>query len=198
MPSNLLGPLITSKTRLKLLLRFFVNQDVSGYLQGLSKELDENSNSVRVELNRLEEAGMLISELEGRKKLYRVNKSHPLTSDLTSMLRKVTGIDSLVERVVERIGEQLEQVWILGSLAQGLDSKTIEVLLIGKDLDSMYITNLIQKAEEHIGKGIKCTRLAHSTTQNKWRQDYWFGKNTPKNDSPVASKSYSEIKGYNR
>ena len=69
MPSNLLGPLITSKTRLKLLLRFFVNQDVSGYLQGLSKELDENSNSVRVELNRLEEAGMLISELEGRKKL---------------------------------------------------------------------------------------------------------------------------------
>ena len=43
------------------------------------------------------------------------------------MLRKVTGIDSLVERVVERIGEQLEQVWILGSLAQGLDSKTIEV-----------------------------------------------------------------------
>ena len=157
MPSNLLGPLITSKTRLKLLLRFFVNQDVSGYLQGLSKELDENSNSVRVELNRLEEAGMLISELEGRKKLYRVNKSHPLTSDLTSMLRKVTGIDSLVERVVERIGEQLEQVWILGSLAQGLDSKTIEVLLIGKDLDSMYIANLIQKAEDHIGKSIKYT-----------------------------------------
>ena len=157
MPSNLLGPLITSKTRLKLLLRFFVNQDVSGYLQGLSKELDENSNSVRVELNRLEEAGMLISELEGRKKLYRVNKSHPLTSDLTSMLRKVTGIDSLVERVVERIGEQLEQVWILGSLAQGLDSKTIEVFLIGKDLDSMYIANLIQKAEDHIGKSIICT-----------------------------------------
>ena len=73
------------------------------------------------------------------------------------MLRKVTGIDSLVERVVERIGKQLEQVWILGSLAQGLDSKTIEVLLIGKDLDSMYIANLIQKTEDHIGKGIKCT-----------------------------------------
>ena len=27
-------------------------------------------------------------------------------------LRKVTGIDSLVERVVDRIGENLEQVWI--------------------------------------------------------------------------------------
>ena len=40
----MLGPLITSKTRLKLLLRFFVNQDLSGYLQGLSRELNENSN----------------------------------------------------------------------------------------------------------------------------------------------------------
>lgn len=37
MLSNHLGPLITSKTRLKLLLRFFLNQNLSGYLQGLSR-----------------------------------------------------------------------------------------------------------------------------------------------------------------
>ena len=154
MPSNLLGPLITSKTRLKLLLRFFINQDVSGYLQGLSKELEENSNSVRVELNRLEQAGMLTSEAEGRKKLYRVNKSHPLTSDLTSMLRKVTGIDGLVERVVERIGQQLEQVWICGKLARGLNSDTLEVVLIGANLDQDYIANLMTKAAQAIEKEI--------------------------------------------
>jgi DNA-binding transcriptional ArsR family regulator len=154
MPSSLLGPLITSKTRLKLLLRFFVNQDLSGYLQGLSKELDENSNSVRVELNRLEEAGMLESELEGRRKLYRVNKKHPLTSDLTNMLRKVTGIEQLVERVVDRIGEDLEQVWIQGSLAQGIDSKELEVLLIGKELDEVYIKELMTKVSKHIDKTI--------------------------------------------
>ena len=154
MPSNLLGPLITSKTRLKLLLRFFVNQDLSGYLQGLSKELDENSNSVRVELNRLEEAGMLKAELEGRRKLYKVNKKHPLTSDLTNMLRKVTGIDSLVEMLVDRIGENLEQVWILGSLAQGINSDELEVLLIGQNLDEDYIQELMFKIESVINKKI--------------------------------------------
>ena len=156
MPSNLLGPLITSKTRLKLLLRFFVNQDLSGYLQGLSKELDENSNSVRVELNRLEKAGMLRSELEGRRKLYRVNKKHPLTSDLTTMLRKVTGIDTILERVISRVQDQLQEVWICGRLAQGLDSETIEVLLIGEELDQDYISSLVQKTEEIIGKKILC------------------------------------------
>jgi len=156
MPANLLGPLITSKTRLKLLLRFFVNQDLSGYLQGLSKELDENSNSVRVELNRLEEAGMLRSELEGRRKLYRVNKKHPLTSDLTTMLRKVTGIDTILERVISKVQDQLQEVWICGRLAQGLDSETIEVLLIGEGLDQDYISSLVQKAEEIIDKKILC------------------------------------------
>lgn len=155
MSSNLLGPLVTSKTRLKLLLRFFVNQDLSGYLQGLSKELDENSNSVRVELNRLKEAGMLETEVEGRHKLYRVNKNHPLTSDLTNMLRKVTGIDSLVERVVDRIGVNLEQVWICGKLAKGIDSDSIEVLLIGQNLDEAYIKELMSKVEKHIDKNIK-------------------------------------------
>ena len=68
MTQNLLGPLITSKTRLKLLMRFFINQDIGGYLQGLAKELEENSNSIRVELNRLEEAGMLKSSVKGRRK----------------------------------------------------------------------------------------------------------------------------------
>jgi len=154
MSTNLLGPLITSKTRLKLLLRFFVNQDLSGYLQGLSKELEENSNSVRVELNRLEQAGMLQSEMDGRRKLYRVNKKHPLTSDLTTMLRKVTGIDAIIERVVERVKENLDQVWVCGKLAKGLESDVIEVVLTGVDVDEDYITELLGKVAGVIKKRI--------------------------------------------
>ena len=71
------------------------------------------------------------------------------------MLRKVTGIDSLVERVVNRIGENLEQVWILGSIAQGINSDELEVLLIGQNLDEDYIKELMFKVENHIDKTIK-------------------------------------------
>ena len=165
---DLLGPLITSKTRLKLLLRFFLNQNLSGYLQGLSKELDENSNSIRVELNRLEEAGMLHSEHEGRRKLYRVNKTHPLTSDLTSMIRKVTGIEVLVDRVVNRIGDDLKQVWISGRLAMGLESNELEVLLVGEGFDSLYIAELMGKVEEKLEKKVNySTTPALSTWQKE-------------------------------
>ena len=150
---NLLGPLITSKTRLKLLSRFFLNQNLSGYLQGLSKELEENTNSIRVELNRLEEAGMLNSTLEGRRKLYRVNALHPLASDITSIVRKVSGIDALVERVTANL-PSLAQVWICGDLAKGLPSEYIEAVLVGADLDRSYIRRLTNKAQSLTGKTI--------------------------------------------
>ena len=154
MPSNLLGPLITSKTRLKLLLRFFLNQNLSGYLQGLSKELDENTNSVRVELNRLEEAGLLSAEEQGRRKVYSLNTAHPLATDLSNMLRKVTGIDQLVDRVVSRIGDKLEQVWITGALAMGINSEELEVTLVGEALDTDYLGELMGKVESLIQKTI--------------------------------------------
>ena len=155
---DLLGPLITSKTRLKLLLRFFLNQNLSGYLQGLSKELDENTNSVRVELNRLEAAGLLSSELQGRRKLYHVNTAHPLTSDITSIVRKVSGIDALVERVVENL-PGLKQVWVCGDLALGIQSERIEAVLIGTDLNPEYIGGLRGKVEKLTGKKVNAENL---------------------------------------
>jgi hypothetical protein len=154
MPSNLLGPLITSKTRLKLLLRFFLNQNLSGYLQGLSKELDENTNSVRLELNRLEQAGLLSAEEQGRRKVYSVNIAHPLTSDLSNMLRKVTGIDQLVDRVVSRIGDTSQQVWITGALAMGINSEELEVTIVGEALDKDYLGEFMGKVEPLIEKNI--------------------------------------------
>ena len=155
---DLLGPLITSKTRLKLLLRFFLNQNLSGYLQGLSKELDENTNSIRVELNRLEEAGLLSSELQGRRKLYQVNLAHPLTSDLTSIVRKVSGIDALVDKVVDNL-PGLSQVWVCGALARGIQGDSIDCLLIGTDLNSKYIAGLSARVKELTGKKVNAQIL---------------------------------------
>ena len=62
--------LITSKTRIKLLLKFFLNSETKSYLRSLESEFDESSNSIRVELNRLEAAGLLQSNLEGNKKIF--------------------------------------------------------------------------------------------------------------------------------
>ena len=161
---ELLAPLITSKTRLKLLTRFFLNQSVDGYLQGLSKELDENTNSIRVELNRLEQAGILSSDLEGRRKLYHVNEQHPLTENLTNIVRKVTGVDALIDRVVGRL-PGLDQVWICGKLAKGVQSDQIDCVLVGEDLDEVYIKELCRRVEELTGKTVNAQVRTEMNTE---------------------------------
>ena len=55
----MLGELITSKTRLRLMIKFFISQANRGYLNGLATEMGESTNAIRKELNHLQNAGYL-------------------------------------------------------------------------------------------------------------------------------------------
>ena len=62
----MLDTLITSKTRVKLLMKFFMNPGTRAYLRELASEFGESTNSVRVELNRLSIAKIISAENVGR------------------------------------------------------------------------------------------------------------------------------------
>ena len=146
--------IITSKTRIKLLLKFFLNSQTTSYLRGLEAELGESTNSIRVELNRLESAGLLNSSNEGNKKLFSANTHHPLFSEINSILKKFVGIDQIIERVTSQIGD-LQSAYITGDFAIGKDSPIIDLALIGDHLDKSFIDTLVEKAEEMIKRQIK-------------------------------------------
>ena len=80
--------LISSKTRIKLLLKFFLNSETTSYLRGLESEFGDSTNAIRLELNRLEEAGMLTSSLKGNKRFFKSNTSHPLYTEVHNILLK--------------------------------------------------------------------------------------------------------------
>ena len=138
--------LISSKTRIKLLLKFFLNSRTTAYLRGLESEFGESTNAIRLELNRFEEAGMLTSNMQGNKKIFRANTQHPLFDEIHSIIRKQIGLDHIVETVVERLGD-VEQVYLAGQFARGIDSQIIDLIFIG-NIDKMYLINLIEKAEK--------------------------------------------------
>jgi len=146
--------IITSKTRIKLLLKFFLNSQTTSYLRGLEAELGESTNSIRVELNRLENAGLLNTSVEGNKKLFFANTKHPLFFEINSILKKFIGIDQIIERVTSQIGD-LQSAYITGDFAIGKDSTIIDLALIGEKLDKAYIDTLVEKAEEMINRRIK-------------------------------------------
>jgi hypothetical protein len=151
--------LITSKTRIKLLLKFFLNSQTKSYLRGLETEFEESSNSIRVELNRLENAGLLDSTTEGNKKMFYANIKHPLFGDINNILRKFVGIDQIIDQIINQIGE-LQAAYITGDFAIGKDSKIIDLVLVGNDFDRLYIDSLVQKAEGFISRRIKYILLS--------------------------------------
>lgn len=150
----MLETLVTSKTRLKLLVKFFLNASTYSYLRDLETEFGESTNAIRVELNRFEEAGMLTSQMKGNKKIFSANTLHPLFSDIHSILMKYTGIDRVVENVLQQLGG-LKRAWLIGDFAHGRDSKLIDLLLIGEDINSEYLLSLISKAENLTGRKIR-------------------------------------------
>lgn len=149
----MLESLITSKTRVKLLLKFFLNPNTSGYLRGLSSEFGESSNAVRLELNRFEKAGMLNSKNVGNKKMFQVNKKHSLYDPIHHIIQKYIGLDKIIDFVISKLGN-LEKAYLCGDLALGKESEIIDLILIG-DLDRKYLNEAVDKAQRIANKKIK-------------------------------------------
>lgn len=149
----MLNKIITSKTRLRLLIKFFISQANSGYLNGLANEMGESTNSIRKELNHLYGAGYLNKLKQDNKVEYKVNINHPLYETLRKVVLKHLGLEDLVEAVLERMGN-VEFIALVGDYAKGIDSGNIEVFLIGKDLNFNYISQLEDKIENLIGRKV--------------------------------------------
>ncbi|SDK54112.1 hypothetical protein SAMN05660337_0765 [Maridesulfovibrio ferrireducens] len=150
----MLKELFTSKTRIKLLLKLFLNPGVSSYLRELAAEFDVSPNAMKEELDGLSDAGYLNKKKEGRYIFYNANSSHPFFPEISSIVRKYIGIDQILEYILSTIGD-VDSVYVLDDYAKGIDSGLIDVLIIGDDIDSDRIVDLCAKAEEAIQRKIR-------------------------------------------
>ena len=145
----MLDSLITSKTRLRMLIKFFVNTANKGYLNGLANEFNESTNSIRKELNNLSAAGYLLKVKSDNKVIYNANKTHPLFKVLQKVVRQHLGIEDIIDSVLDNLGD-VRSVAIVGDYAKGIDSGLIEVLLLGNKINTNYLKNIIVKVEKKI------------------------------------------------
>jgi predicted transcriptional regulator len=150
---NLFAGLISSKTRIKLLVRFFFNPETRSYLRELSKEFSVSTNSVREELNQLRKTNLLKSQKDGRQVFYMANEEHPLFKELKSMVGKVMGIDQVIDGIVNRLGD-LEKAYLIDDYAEGKDTGIIDLILVG-NIDQYHLSDLSRKTERYIKRKIR-------------------------------------------
>ncbi len=77
------------------------------------------------------------------------------------MVTKFLGLDELMEKIVKRMGN-VEKAIIVGDYAHGVDSGTIDLILVGRDLDLVYLDFIVNKTFEKINRKIRVRVLEES------------------------------------
>jgi DNA-binding MarR family transcriptional regulator len=181
--TNIFSGLITSKTRIKILMRLFLNPKQNAYLRELAEEFNASPSQVREELRQMNEAGFLESHKNGRQIHYKANKKHPLFKELQSMVQKALGMDRILDSILERMGN-LEEAYLIDDYAEGKDTGIIDLVLIG-DIDQENLVDLVHKTERYIDRKIRTLVL----TEKEWERMFpslnkrpllklWQGRNS--------------------
>ena len=164
----MLESLITSKTRIRLLLKFFLNPETRAYLRELASEFGESTNGIRLELNSLTKAKLLKSSNIGRTVVYRANKDHTLFTDIQSVVQKYVGIDHLVDDLISELG-QIDAAYIIGDYAHGSDTGLIDLVIVGQ-VKVDVLQRLIDKTGKIISRKIRPLVLDQEELQCLWEQ----------------------------
>ena len=146
--------LISSKTRLNLLIRFFLNLAKKSHLRGIASDFNESTNAIRIELNNLTKAGYLIKKKDNNKINYLANKKHPLFTVLVSLIKKHTGVEEIIKRMTNSI-KNLKSIYIVGDYAKGIDSGNIKIYIEGEIDNLQYVNSVIKKTEKKINRNIE-------------------------------------------
>lgn len=150
----MLEALITSKTRLRMLIKFFIGPSNKGYLNGLATEFNESTNSIRKELNNLSDSGYLKKKKLNNKVIYKANKIHPMFKILQKIVRQHLGIEEIVNTIISKIGD-VHKIVLVGDYARGKDSGLINVVIIGKKINEKYLDSLKVKLKNKINRDVE-------------------------------------------
>lgn len=144
-----------SRVRVKMLSLFFTNADEMYYVREITRNIKEEINAVRRELDRMLGAGILKSEQRGNRLYYFLNKKYLYYQELHQMVVKSTGLGKKIRRLRRKLG-QLEFVMFSGRFTRGLKPATqdeVEVLIIG-DVVLPELQALMKEEEKRLGREV--------------------------------------------
>lgn len=150
---NVFDGIITSKTRIQILMRLFLSPKNRAYLREMATEFGASPGQLREELNQLAGADILKSERVGRQVYYQANEKHALFPELNSMVRKALGMDRILDNIINHLGS-LEEAYVIDDYALGKDTGLIDLVLLG-DIDHASLHNLVTKTEAYLHRKIR-------------------------------------------
>jgi predicted nucleotidyltransferase len=173
---------LRSRLRRKVLTYFYLNRSARVYVRQLASALDVDSTNLSRELARLEEEGLLRSEIEGRQRYYSVNPQYPYLKAVLSLLQGTVGIVPTLRDALRRV-EGIEQAYLYGSFAKNEEdaASDIDLLIIGQP-DAATLALKVAGLEKVLNRDVGYTVLKRQELKKKLSSDdpfffdLWHGK----------------------
>ncbi|HEY5713880.1 MAG TPA: hypothetical protein VIT68_00850 [Candidatus Gracilibacteria bacterium] len=148
----LLKKLFGSGARVKLLKQFLNNPEEEFFIRELTRILDEQINSLRRELENLENIGLLKSKERNRKKYYYINSHFNLLAELTSIIRKTDDKHQNLLKKLEKLGS-IDILILTGSFVDKADGYDLDLFIVGdiknKEIESFLSENFANEIVRH-------------------------------------------------
>lgn len=154
-------PVLRSETQGLLLAALMMNDDADHTITGLAERIGVDPSTVLREVDRLEDAGLLITHRVGRTRVVAVNNDSPLVDPLRELVTRALGPVPLLTRAVAAI-PGVEQALIFGSWAAGSAGEMpgtaadIDLLVIGEPSRDEVLDAVIP-VERRLGRSVDVT-----------------------------------------
>jgi hypothetical protein len=168
-----LSDIITSKVRVKILELFYSNIAEMYHVRGIVREVGEEINAVRRELEKLESEGILKKEPRGNRVYYFLRTDYPLFGDILSIASKSTGLGKILVDSKSKFGK-VAFIMFSGKFARGKSKKNeddIDILVVG-EVVLPELASVIRVHESKINREINYTVMTREELEyRKKRRD---------------------------
>ena len=151
--------LFISKVRVGLLKVFFTHPDVPYFLRELVRVTREEINSVRRELLKFADIGLVTTETKGVKIYYTLNPSYTLYPELMRLVFKSFGLGAELIRSSKVIGN-IKYAFLTSTYTRGIKraDQDVDLVIVG-EINMKELEEAIKRAEKEDSKPVNYTVL---------------------------------------
>lgn len=151
----MLEHLFSSRTRVKLLQLFLINEEKPYFIREMGRKIKEHVNSTRRELSNLEKVGLVKSYGQRRKKYYQVNKDFFLYPELKALIFKAQVLmEKNFLKKINRVG-RIKFLCLTGFFS-GLEDTLTDILIVGS-VNRRRLKKLIKDFQDNFDHEIHYT-----------------------------------------
>lgn len=150
-----LSSVLFTEYRGRVLGLLLLHPERSYYLREIARLTATLPGTLKREMDKLLEVGLLTVKKVGNQNHYQANRECPIYEDLSNILRKTSGLSDVLINALLPLSDKLQSAFVFGSVASGnVNARSdIDLMLIG-NVSYAEAVPLLHPLQEQLGREI--------------------------------------------